>query len=302
MEFTLMHGCGNRFVVVDCLHGRPPELAGETEAEVGAVAREVCRGSRGVGADGLILVEPSSVAVARMTYFNADGSPAGVCGNGLRCVVKWLHDRGLCRDEPVLVETACGVREAWVERRQSDTTWVRVDMGTAVLDPQRIPVRCPAVPPLDWPLRLQRPKWAELTTVRVSTLSMGNPHCVVSVEQLAGSLGPNVSEDELVHTLGPEIERHPAFPERTNVEFVWVEGRRSVRVRVWERGVGETLACGTGACAVAVACALQGLTDPQLSVRMPGGTLTVDCRDRSHVLLCGPAAVSLVGQWPRSSD
>jgi diaminopimelate epimerase len=219
-----------------------------------------------------------------MRMFNSDGSEAEMCGNGIRCVAKLLYDRGLARKPVLTVETGRGILTLELEIHEGCVRQVRVDMGEPILEAARIPTSLPGNPPLDVPLSLSE------QTLRVTCLSMGNPHCVTFV--------PSV-HDELVLGIGPKVERHGAFPRRTNVEFVRVNGPEDVTVRVWERGSGETLACGTGACAVAVAGMLTGRTNRRITARLPGGDLGLFwCETDNHVYLTGPAVEVFRGEWP----
>jgi diaminopimelate epimerase len=279
MRFTKMHGAGNDYVYVDCFAEPVPD-------DLPGLARRISDRRFGVGGDGLILILPSERADARMQMFNADGSQAEMCGNGIRCVAKYVYDHGICRREAMRVETAAGVLSLDVEVQGGRVHRVRVDMGEPILEPERIPTTLPGPPVAD----------AELVvagrTLRVTSLSMGNPHCVIFVEQ-AG--------DDLVLGLGPQIETDLHFPARVNVEFVEVCSRGEVRQRTWERGSGETWACGTGACAVCVAGVLTGRTDRRLVNHLRGGDLELDWNPTdNHVYMTGPAVEVFQGQWPTS--
>ncbi|MER3415282.1 MAG: diaminopimelate epimerase [Gemmataceae bacterium] len=277
MRFVKMHGAGNDYVYVDCFRQVLP-------GDPASLARAMSHRHFGVGADGLILILPSERADARMRMFNADGSEAEMCGNGIRCVAKYLYDHGLVRREQIFVETARGVLALHVFPEDGRVRRVRVDMGEPILEASRIPTTLPGNPPVAVPLT-----WPD-TVYDVTCLSMGNPHCVTFVSELT---------DELVHRIGPQLEHHPAFPQRTNVEFAKVIAADAVQVRVWERGTGETLACGTGACAVVVAGALSGKTRRSLTVHMPGGDLAVEWNaSDNHVYLTGPAVEVFTGDWP----
>jgi diaminopimelate epimerase len=238
----------------------------------------------GVGSDGLILICPSAKADARMRIFNADGSEAEMCGNGVRCVAKFLYDHGLVRKSALTVETGRGVLPLELEIHDGGVRQVRVDMGEPILQAARIPTTLPGNPPIDVPLAVSG------ATLRVTCLSMGNPHCVTFVE---------APDDALVLGLGPQVERHAAFPRRTNVEFVRLNGPEDVTVRVWERGSGATLACGTGACAVVVAGVLTGRAQRRVVAHLPGGALRLAWSESdNHVYLTGPAVEVFSGDWP----
>ncbi len=276
MRFTKMHGTGNDYVYVDCFNGSPPSNLPE-------VARRISDRHLGVGADGLILICPSEIADARMRMFNADGSEAQMCGNGIRCVAKYVYDHGICQKEQLTIETANGVLPLTLVVRDQRVEQVRVDLGPPILEADRIPTSLPGNPVIDVELPVDGQRF------RVSAVSMGNPHCIMFVERLS---------DELVRGWGPQIEHSDCFPERTNVEFVQVLSRAEVRQRTWERGSGETMACGTGAAAVCVAGALSQRTDRTLLVRLNGGDLAIDWSTRDdHVYKTGPAVEVFSGEW-----
>jgi diaminopimelate epimerase len=275
MRFTKMHGAGNDYVYVDCFDERLP-------ADVPALARAISDRHTGVGADGLIAIEPSAVADARMRMWNADGSHAEMCGNGIRCVAKYLYDHGIARREELAVETGRGVLTLRLFVEAGHVARVRVNMGRPIFEPSQIPTTLPGSPPTEVPLELGG------RTVPVTCLSMGNPHCVVFVDELT---------DEWVHGWGPQIERHPAFPNRVNVGFAQLLSPTELRLRVWERGSGETQACGTGACAAAVAGAQTGRCERQVTCRLPGGDLELEWAASGEVYLTGPAVEVFSGEW-----
>ena len=276
MNFTKLHGAGNDYVVIYGLDESVPE-------EASCLAIAMCHRRTGVGADGLIVILPSQSADARMRIFNPDGSEAEMCGNGLRCVAKFLYDRSFVRERLMRIETGRGVLTVQVEERQRRVERARINMGHPVFERNSIPTTLTGDPPVNVRVEAAGDTWS------VTCLSMGNPHCVVFPEQIT---------DDLVCRAGRALERHPAFPNRTNVEFVQVLSRNELSVRIWERGVGETLACGTGACAALVASALTGRTDRKASVQMPGGILDVDWADSQDVFLTGPAVEVFSGTWP----
>jgi diaminopimelate epimerase len=277
MRFVKMHGAGNDYIYLDCFANPMPH-------DPAGLSQRISDRHRGVGSDGLILICPSEQADARMRMFNADGSEAEMCGNGVRCVAKYLHDHGLVRKPRLTVETGRGVLTLDLEVHDGLVRQVTVDMGEPILEASRIPTMLPGDPPKDAALELAG------RNLRVTCVSMGNPHCVTYVDDVS---------DEWVLGVGPKVERHPAFPRRTNAEFVRVNRTNDVTVRVWERGSGETLACGTGACAVAVAGALTGRTQRQLVAHLPGGDLELywSVKD-NHVYLTGPAVEVFSGEWP----
>jgi diaminopimelate epimerase len=277
MRFTKMQGAGNDYVYVDCFHEPMPH-------DPAGLSRVISDRHFGVGADGLILICPSNKADARMRMFNADGSEAEMCGNGIRCVAKFLYDHGLVRRPTLTVETGRGILSLDLEMTGGCVRQVRVDMGEPIFEAARIPTTLAGSPPIEVPLVVAE------QTLRVTCLSMGNPHCVTFVESMS---------DGLVLGVGPKIEHHAAFPHRANAEFVRVNAPDDVTVRVWERGSGETLACGTGACAVAVAGALTGRTQRRITAHLPGGDLHLSWSETdNHVYLTGPAVEVFCGEWP----
>ena len=281
MNFVKMHGAGNDYVVIDGFR--------ERLTRPGGLARRMCDRRRGVGADGLILLLPSARAEVRMRMFNPDGSEAEMCGNGIRCLGKLAHERDYVKAARFTVETKAGLREVRLLRGGGPRARLEVGMGEPVLDRAAIPVARGRGSCLGERLRVGR--W-ELT---VSCLSLGNPHCVVFIEGLDW---PGGLADFPVGELGPQVENHPFFPRRTNVEFVEVASRRRIRMRTWERGAGETLACGTGASAAAVAGVLAGRLDRAVTVEVLGGRLRVRWPEGGEVYLAGPAETVFEGRWP----
>jgi diaminopimelate epimerase len=276
MKFTKMHGLGNDYVFVDC--------SAERVNDPGGLARAISDRHRGVGSDGLILVCPSDAADVRMEMYNADGSRAQMCGNGLRCLAKYVFERGLVPRNPMGVETDAGVLQVALVIENGVASRACVDMGRPSLDPHSLPSTIEADRIVDRPMTFGR------QTHRVTCVSTGNPHAVIFVDDLdAVDLG----------TLGPLIERAPEFPERINAHFARVDGPRHVTVRTWERGSGPTQACGTGACAVGVAGAMSGRTEREVTVTVPGGDLDVRWADDDHVHLTGPAEEVFTGEWHR---
>jgi diaminopimelate epimerase len=277
MRFTKMHGAGNDYVYVDCIRQPPPK-------DPPALSRVISDRHFGVGSDGLILICPSEKADARMRMYNADGSEAEMCGNGVRCIAKFLYDHGHARKDRITLETGRGVLILEPEVKDGKVQRVRVDMGEPILVADRIPTTLPGNPPIDAPLTVGD------TTLAVTCVSMGNPHCVSFVDAIT---------DTLVLVTGPKVEKHPAFPRRTNVEFIKINRRDDVHMRVWERGSGETLACGTGACAVAVAGVLSKRLDRRVTVHLLGGDLELDWSEKdNHVYMTGPATEVFEGDWP----
>ena len=274
LPFTKMHGAGNDFVVLDGLRSELPPLE--------PLARRLADRHVGIGFDQLLVVRPSRTADFRMEIYNADGSQVEMCANGIRCFFQYLREAGHTEAEELRVETLSGV----VVPRWAGPGRVTVDMGPPILAPAKIPTRLGDVagpgPVLDVPL-----PGLDGGELRVSSVSMGNPHCVVYVERV---------DDAPVATLGPRIETHDAFPNRVNVEFVEVVSRGHVRQRTWERGAGETLACGSGACAAVVASILRGATDPAVRVELRGGELEIAwAGGDASVFMTGPAATVFTG-------
>ena len=281
MRFTKMHGAGNDYIYVDCFAEPVPR-------DVPELARRISDRRFGVGSDGLILICPSQRADAEMRMFNADGSPAEMCGNGIRCVAKYLYDHGIRRQESLKIESAGRVLSLELKSAGGIVDQVRVDMGEPILIPGRIPTTLrsatgPEQPVVDVPLSVGGRE------IRVTCVSMGNPHCVVFVDE---------PTDEWVLGIGPQIENDPHFPNRVNVEFVKVLGGRELQQRTWERGSGETLACGTGACAVCVAGVLTGRTGRDVQIHLRGGDLAIEWREaNNHVYMTGPAVEVFTGDW-----
>jgi len=275
MRFTKMQGAGNDYIYVDCFRER-------LTTDPSTLALRITDRHFGVGADGLVLIGPSDSADARMRMFNADGSEAEMCGNALRCVARYLYDHGRSRCRYSVIETGRGLLRAELDIVDGHVENVRVSMGRPIFDPREIPVRLPGTPPIDAVLYVCG------TTVRVTCVSMGNPHCVVFSDDPG---------DLLVRTLGRALEVHPAFPQRTNVAFVTCTASDRLRVRVWERGTGETLACGTGACAATVAAAVCGRAGRTVRVSMRGGDLDVDWQECGDVVLGGNVAEVFRGEW-----
>ncbi|MDG3006203.1 diaminopimelate epimerase [Paludisphaera mucosa] len=276
MKFTKMHGLGNDYVYVETFsQPAPPDPS--------SLARAVSDRHFGVGSDGLILIMPSSKADARMRMFNADGSEGEMCGNGVRCVAKYVHDHGLARRPRVTIETGRGVLTLDLTIEAGRTKLVRVDMGTPILDSKAIPTTLPGDPPIDVPIEIGG------KDLRLTAVSMGNPHAVLFVDDVRAFP---------LEALGPLIERHPTFPKRVNFHAVQVISPNEVRMRTWERGSGVTLACGTGACAVCVAGVLTGRTGPRILAHLPGGDLELEWPAReASVLMTGPATEVFSGEW-----
>ena len=298
MRFTKMHGAGNDYVYVDLFHEKLP-LEPET------LARMVSDRHFGVGSDGLVLICPSEVADAQMRMFNSDGSESEMCGNAIRCVAKYVADRNVSRPTQLKIMTGAGLKTLVCEYQDDAVARVRVDMGAPILKPELVPttLRAPGANPdapaseipvatlgLDFAPELGAGSelWASFMKAPLTCVSMGNPHCVIFVDKIC---------DELVLGCGPKIERSlENFPRKINVQFVEVVSPSEVKMRVWERGAGETLACGTGACAVGVACALTGRTNRKVNVRLVGGDLEIEWNaEKNTVYMTGSATETFSG-------
>jgi len=274
LHFAKLHGTANDFIYVDARAGIPGDPA--------TLARRLCDRRRGVGADGLILLERATDGRAdcRMVVYNSDGSRPEMCGNGIRGLAKFALDRGLVHADPLRVETDAGVKSLRVRTNAGRVHSVTVDMGTPVWAGRAIPVDADGEV-LERPLEVAGRAWA------VTCLSMGNPHCVVFLDEVAGLP---------LAELGPRFEHHPFFPCSVNTEFIRVVSRERLEMRVWERGAGETMACGTGACAAAVAAARTGRCGRRVVVLLPGGELEIDWRADDHVLMTGDAVEVFAGE------
>ena len=267
MRFTKMQGLGNDYIYVNCLE--------ETVPDPVETARKISDRHFGVGSDGLVLILPDEEADFRMRMFNSDGSESEMCGNAARCVGKYIHDRGLSDKEEIRLMTGAGIKNLKLTVRDGRTESVRVDMGEPILEAERIPTTLTGLKVINTPVEVLG------ETYGVTCVSMGNPHAVIFVED---------ADQFDVHTVGPVIENYPLFPRKTNVEFVTVNDRENLRMRVWERGAGETMACGTGACATLVATVLNGLCERKAILQLNGGPLTVEWDpETNHVFQEGPA-------------
>ena len=267
MIFTKMHGLGNDYVCINCFRERVEDPPG--------FARALCDRHYGIGADGLILICPSKVSDFKMEIYNSDGSVAGMCGNGIRCLGKYVYDYRLTGKETLSIETKSGIRNMYLHIQDGKACGAMVDMGVPRLNAHSIPILSEKDLVINDPIEVQEKNY------RMTGISMGNPHAVIFSEEING-----ISLEET----GRELEFHPRFPERANIEFCHVTARDRMEIRVWERGVGETLACGTGACAAVVASVLNDLTDEEVIVKLLGGELSVRWdRKVNHVFLEGPA-------------
>ncbi len=283
IPFTKMHGAGNDFVFLESLDGS----LDLTEDQI----KKICHRRFGIGCDQLLIVAPSRDADFRMDIFNADGGKVEMCGNGIRCFAKYVFDQGLTKKTSLEIETMAGLIKPEIlithPQNSPNTLWVKVDMGEPILEAEDIPVNAKGLV-INHKLELLGAGKTRFTDeLRITCVSMGNPHCVLYVNST--DLAP-------VDTLGPEIENHPFFPNRVNVEFVQILDPKNIRMRVWERGAGETMACGTGACGATVASILNKKTERKIMVHLNGGKLEIEWNeDDDHVFMTGPATTVFEG-------
>ncbi|MBO5259304.1 MAG: diaminopimelate epimerase [Agathobacter sp.] len=274
MKFTKMHGCGNDYVYVN--------LFEEEIKDVAAFSIKVSDRHFGIGSDGVITIGPSDVADFRMRIYNADGSEAEMCGNGIRCVAKYVYDHKLTDQTEISVESGAGIKYLTLYVENGKVAQVRVDMGEPILQPELIPVEAEGEKVVDELIEAAGKQW------NMTCVSMGNPHAVVFVDDV---------ENFELEKYGPAFENHPRFPKRTNTEFVHVISRTEASMRVWERGSAETWACGTGTCATVMACILNGYTDNKVLVHLRGGDLTIEYDEKTnHIFMTGPATEVFEGE------
>jgi len=274
LAFVKMQALGNDLILVDALHLKPLSWS--------RLAERMCRRHFGVGGDGFLLVLPSRVAPFRMRMFNPDGSE-DMCGNGLRCTGKYLHDRGLAKMKEVVIETIGGVRKTWLLEEEGRRSIIRAEMGVPSLSPEDLPMKAEVKDGLHYSLEVDGKVW------ELNCVSVGTPHAVI--------FAPREVIGEAFERVSPKIETHPLFPRRISVDWCYPEGKDVLRVRVWERAVGETLSCGTAACAAAVAGRLLGYCGEDVEVRLVGGNLEVTWRRGEQMLLTGPAEEVFTGSW-----
>ncbi len=274
MKFTKMQGLGNDYVYVNCFEEK---IDNPVETAI-----KVSNRNFGIGSDGLIMINPSKVADCEMEMYNADGSRSEMCGNGIRCVGKYVYDYGIAKKPRISVETLAGIKYLDFTIENDKVKLVKVDMGSPELVPANIPVVAEGDTCIDEPIVVDGVEY------RMTCVSMGNPHAVVYIDDVKGLD---------IEKVGPKFENHERFPRRVNTEFVRVIDRNTVEMRVWERGSGETLACGTGACAVAVSSILNGYTENKVTVKLLGGDLFIEWdREANKVYMTGPAEVSFDGE------
>ena len=274
IKFTKMHGLGNDYVYIDAIHQKIQNIS--------SLAQFVSNRNFGIGSDGLILICESENADFKMRMFNSDGSEAEMCGNGIRCVGKFVYDKGLTNKTTVKIETLAGIKTLKLNTKEGKVETVKVDMGEPILKPELIPVKAQEEPVKNVKIEVEGKEF------KLTCVSMGNPHAITIVD--------NVKDFE-VEKYGKVIEIDETFPKKTNVEFVEIMDKEHIKMRVWERGSGETLACGTGACATAVACYLNNLTNRHVFVQLLGGTLEIEWNEKdNHVYMTGPAVTVFEGE------
>lgn len=271
--FTKMHGIGNDYIYINCMDGEPDNLP--------QLSRILSDRHTGIGGDGIILICPSEVADFKMRIFNADGSEAKMCGNGSRCVGKFVYDKGLTDKKTVTLETLAGIKVLQLHTNgANEVDTVTVDMGEPSLSPEQVGMHATGERFVELPIKTSQEE------VCITAVSMGNPHAVTFTDDLS---------TEKVHTLGAELEHHPIWTDRANIEFARVDSPTHITMRVWERGSGETMACGTGACATAVAAIVTGQTGIRVTVSLTGGDLEIEWNDNNHIYMTGGATTVFEG-------
>ena len=280
LRFTKLQGLGNDYIYLSLLP-QDENRVDLKRIDLAELARRLCRRRFGIGGDGLIIIEPGEDKEFRMRIFNPDGSEAEMCGNGIRGMARYLWSRGLTEKKEIIIETKAGEKKV----RLTESDEIEVDMGEPILRGAEIPVEIDREPVIDEEIEVGGER------IRITAVSLGNPHCLVFVEGgdgIRSEIGYLITiPTELVNRLGPELEVHPLFPQRTNVEFVRIKSRKELELRTWERGAGETLACGTGACAALVGAVLKRLAEREVRVHLLGGDLEVHWRRNGHVYLIG---------------
>ena len=278
MKFTKMHGLGNDFILVNSLNGEFKNYS-----RFSYIAKKLCDRHFGIGADGLIFIFPSDVADLKMKIYNSDGSEAQMCGNGIRCFAKYVYENKITSKKKFTVETQAGIITPEIIINNKEILGIKVNMGIPKLQKSDIPVKGSN----DLPMINELLQIESGYQVNVTCVSMGNPHCTIFVDNV---------KSKLVKELGPKIENHPIFPEKTNVEFIQILNNKELNFRVWERGVGETLACGTGACAALVAGVLNKKVERQAVIHLPGGDLNIEWPENGPVFMSGPAELVFEGK------
>lgn len=275
IKFTKMHGLGNDYVYVDCT-----SKSGETIKNESELAKFISDRHFGVGSDGLILICDSKVADFKMRMFNYDGSEAEMCGNGIRCVGKFVYDKGLTQKQEITIETLAGTKKLQLNVEKQKVSTVKVDMGEPILEPEKIPVISEENVVKNLKLKALDREF------KFTCVSMGNPHAIAIID--------DVREFD-IEKYGPILENDEHFPKRANIEFIELVDKNKIKMRVWERGAGETLACGTGACASVVACNLNNYIEKQATVELLGGDLYIEWNENNHIYMTGPAVTVFEG-------
>lgn len=280
MKFTKMQGCGNDYVYINCFI--------EKVADPNSLAKQVSDRHFGIGSDGLILIKPSEVADFKMEMYNSDGSQGEMCGNAIRCVGKYVYEKNMTKKEELRIETLAGIRELFLTIEEGKVPFVTVDMGAPSCSPAAVPMLFQGEAAIDVPVLVEGKEYL------VTGISLGNPHGVIFVEEVASFP---------LSVIGPKFEQHEIFPERANIEFVERIDRTRIKMRVWERGSGETFACGTGATASAYACILHGYTEEKVTVEMLGGSLTISFdKEKQKLFMTGPAVTVFEGTFYEKED
>ena len=278
IKFTKMHGLGNDFILIDCLN----KTLGNSSF-LSSLAKKLCHRHFGIGADGLIFILPSEKTDLQMRIYNSDGTEAQMCGNGIRCFAKYVYENKLIFKSKFTVETLAGTITPELIFKDEKISGIRVDMGIPKLKKSEIPIKgSDNLPVINETLKVN-----SKINIKITCISMGNPHCIIFIKDI---------QTIPVNEIGPKIENHPIFPEKTNVEFIQILNRKEINFRVWERGVGETLACGTGACAALVASVLNKKSERQAIIHLTGGDLDIEWIENGPVFMTGPAKLVFKGE------
>mgnify|MGYP000809812913 FL=1 len=281
IKFTKMHGLGNDYVYIDCTEEQKIK-------NISSLAQFISNRHFGVGSDGLILICKSDIADFKMRMFNYDGTEAEMCGNGIRCVGKFVYDKGLTKKDNITVETLAGIKKLKFNIKEGNVETVEVDMGEPILEPDKIPVISEEAIVKNLKIKARKNEF------KFTCVSMGNPHAITIVDN---------TKDFNIEKYGPVLEKDEHFPRRANIEFIELVDKNNIKMRVWERGAGETLACGTGACASVVACALNGYIENEANVELLGGTLKIRWdKENNHIYMTGPATTVFEGEIDYKED
>ena len=281
IKFTKMHGLGNDYVYIDCTEEQKIK-------NISSLAQFISNRHFGVGSDGLILICKSDIADFKMRMFNYDGTEAEMCGNGIRCVGKFVYDKGLTKKDNITVETLAGIKKLKFNIKEGNVETVEVDMGEPILEPYKIPVISEEAIVKNLKIKARENEF------KFTCVSMGNPHAITIVDN---------TKDFNIEKYGPVLEKDEHFPRRANIEFIELVDKNNIKMRVWERGAGETLACGTGACASVVACALNGYIENEANVELLGGTLKIRWdKENNHIYITGPATTVFEGEIDSKED